>query len=400
MLTWTFFSDKKNRLCVRLRNNGKKAQLCLFDSVKDKALIEALGSLSVGRTQIKIRLNYYISILSQIRNELTMAHAVNTDVTEIRDRFAERIGIATYASAVRGEFERVYSDFVETKTGGTRRVYEHTWSRLEAFVESRCTIGIDKLTFEDVNLGWLERFEAYLAETASKNARNIHLRNIRAVFNYALDHEMDISYPFRRFKIRPEETRKRSLPVEDLRELIAMETEDYAELYRDMFVLSFMLIGINMADLYKIERIENGRIEYRRAKTHRLYSIKVEPEAMAIIERWRGRDALLCIADRWTDHRNFVHQCNLALQKLGMTYTGKRGAREGESRWPGLSTYWARHTWSTIAYNKCKIPKDVISQALGHASGSKTTEIYLDKDQSLVDEANRRVLDYVLYNKL
>lgn len=397
-MTYSFFI-RYNHLHIRIVNNRRKSDLSLrIPCDADELETALLNPKARKKTRIGNMVRAVCIMLDTIHNRMVVENREAAPASEICTWLQEELGFKSKTE--RGEFARWFFAFIDTKKGGTKRVYEHTWSRVKAYIEQRTGNSVANLTFKNVNLGWLERFEAYLAETASKNARNIHLRNIRAVFNYALDHEMDIPYPFRRFKIRPEETRKRALHVEDLRELIAMETEDYAELYRDMFVLSFMLIGINMADLYNIERIENGRIEYRRAKTHRLYSIKVEPEAMAIIERWRGRDALLCIADRWTDHRNFVHQCNLALKKLGMTYTGKRGAREGEPRWPDLSTYWARHTWSTIAYNKCKIPKDVISQALGHASGSKTTEIYLDKDQSLVDEANRRVLDYVLYNKL
>lgn len=40
----------------------------------------------------------------------------------------------------------------------------------------------------------------------------------------------------------------------------------------------------------------------------KLYSIKVEPEAQAIIDKYRGRKRLLCIADRWTTHQQFGKQ--------------------------------------------------------------------------------------------
>ena len=65
---------------------------------------------------------------------------------------------------------------------------------------------------------------------------------------------------------------------------------------------------------------------------------------------------------------------------------------------PELSSNWARHTWATAA-SKIDIPKEVISKALGHGTGLAVTDIYIDFDNSKVDEANRRVLDYVLYGK-
>ena len=160
-----------------------------------------------------------------------------------------------------------------------------------------------------------------------------------------------------------------------------------------------MLVGINTIDLFNLTKIENGRIEYRRAKTHRLYSIKVEPEAMEIINRHKGEKALLDIADRWGSHREFQKYCKIALKKIGkMERKGRGGKKEIKPEWPELSTYWARHSWATIAYS-IGISKDIISQALGHSMGSAITEIYIERDQSKVDEANRRVLDWVLYGK-
>ena len=63
----------------------------------------------------------------------------------------------------------------------------------------------------------------------------------------------------------------------------------------------------------------------------------------------------------------------------------------------GYSSY-ARHTWASIAFN-IGIQKDVVSLALGHSFGVRVTDTYINADLSRVDEANRRVIDYVLYNK-
>lgn len=293
-----------------------------------------------------------------------------------------------------GHFQR----FVNGKTNpGTIGVYKHTLDRIRLFDPD-----IDNKNFEDIDLKWLTDFEAFCARTATKNARNIHLRNIRAVFNNAIDYEITSAYPFRRFKIRPEATRKRSLTVEELRTLFDYPVEPYAEIYRDMFKLIFMLIGINTVDLHGLTRITDGRIEYKRAKTSRLYSIRVEPEAMEIIEKYQGEKGLLCIADRWSDHRNFRHQLNMALQKIGeVERKGRGGKKIITSAFPGLSSYWARHSWATIA-RKIGVSLDDIALALGHSDGKhETTLIYIDETEirEAIDKANRRVLDWVLYGK-
>jgi integrase len=59
-----------------------------------------------------------------------------------------------------------------------------------------------------------------------------------------------------------------------------------------------------------------------------------------------------------------------------------------------ITTYYARHSWATIAYNDCKISEDDISLSLGHKDPSKkVTDIYLNKSLKIIDKANRKVLD-------
>ena len=243
------------------------------------------------------------------------------------------------------------------------------------------------------------KFDVFMAKTSpSKNSRNIHLRNIRAVFNEAIDDEITTFYPFRRLKIRPVATRKRNLKVEDLRTFINYPCEPHAQKYLDMFKLMFMLIGINSIDLAHLKEVRDGRIEFYRAKTNRLYSIKVEPEAMEIIEKYRGENWLLFILDHWRNHKDFTLKMNYTLKHIGpVKRSGLGGKKSYEPLFPDISTYWARHSWATIAAS-LDIPRDTIAHALGHG-GNTVTDIYIDFDQSKVDVANRKVLDWVLYGK-
>lgn len=284
--------------------------------------------------------------------------------------------------------------FMERKDNPrTREIYEATLSRIYAY-DKRC----GQLTFEEVDKAWLTQFDKFLARTSpSVNARSIHMRNIRAVFNDALDDEITRAYPFRQFKIKRVATAKRSLSVEALRELFDYPVEEYQRKYLDMFKLSFYLIGINIVDLCKLSRIDSGRIEYIRSKTHRLYSIKVEPEALEIIERYKGKDWLLDPLDRYANYKQYARRLNGALQAIGEVEISKQGIKKKKPLHKKLSTYWVRHTWATIAAS-LDIPKETIAAALGHG-GNTVTDIYIDFDQRKVDEANRRVIDWVLYGK-
>ena len=178
----------------------------------------------------------------------------------------------------------------------TKDLYSLTMRKIASY----CNIG--RLTFEDITPKWLDGFDKFLTTTSpTKNGRNIHLRNLRTVVNLALDEGVTEYYAFRKYRVKSEPTRKRSLPVDELRKMFNMQLDEYKGFHRDIFKLMFLLIGINATDLFNLrpEDYTNGRITYTRAKTSAQISIKVEPEAQEIIERYRGKKNLLCLSDRY-----------------------------------------------------------------------------------------------------
>lgn len=273
----------------------------------------------------------------------------------------------------------MYQKVMEVKSPGNRRLFEATWVKLTAYTD------VFDVQLDDINKLWLDGFCASLS-SLSVNTRSIHLRNVRTVINYAIDCGVTTNYPFLRYRIPHTRTRKRSLSVDTLRRIATVELPDWLAKYRDLFMLTFYLIGINVVDLCQLKSIKDGRIEYVRAKTHKPYSIKVEPEAMEIIERLKGKKWLLYMLDVNANYRLFYNQWSIALRQIRDIL----GLSE-------LSSYWARHTWATIA-SSLDIPKDTIAHALGHG-GNSVTDIYIDFDMTKVDVANRRVIDFVLYDK-
>lgn len=292
-------------------------------------------------------------------------------------------------------FKPVLEEFIKYKKDGTRSVYLQTLSRLKDYCGD-----IEALTFEQINYDWLMGFNEFMSRTSSsQNYRNIHLRNIRAVFNYAIDIELISKYPFRRFKLKYTKTPKRSLSIQQLRELFNYPVEEYARQYVDMFKLMFLLCGINSVDLFHLKEIKNGRIEYYRAKTGKFYTIKVEPEAEEIINRYRGKKYLLNVLDTYNNYKDYIHRMNKALQRIGtMDRKGRGGRKIITPSFPGLSSYWARHSWATAA-GKLDIPDAVITHGLGHAGENSTSDIYINRDVEKVDIANRKIIDCVFYGK-
>lgn len=408
MFTSKFFvrPEKNNALILRITNNRKKAEFSVGLRMTDEVLRDSESPKpkpqNVRYHSILCHWNTY---LDDLRIELSKEGKSNLDVKDIAAIVKAKInGVPIEEDSYFLEEEDVVGNFVpffvahanSYEKRSTRESNEYTLSCMRKFAPNK----LNKLNFEDINYSWLADFELYMKRNGlSQNTRKIHFGNIRTAMREAFKRELTEADPFRRFSFRPAKTRKRSLTVKELRTLFDYPIEPYAELYRDMFKLSFMLLGINSIDLYGLKNIKNGRVEYRRAKTEGLFSVKVEPEALEIIQKYKGQTNLLCLADRWSDYRNFRHQMNNAIKRIGKAQgKGKKDKRD-DGPFSEVTSYFARHTWATLAY-ELGISEDVISQALGHqGSGARVTEVYIRRNMDKVDEANRKVIDWVFYNK-
>lgn len=340
----------------------------------------------IGHPRAKSWNNILTAMVYNVKEELFKLRREidGISATDLKYKLVPLItGVEERPEVPRDLFIPLMEDFAANKQKArTRELYEMTIRRLREF-----DANIDGIRLSNINKSWLISFDKFLSQTSpSPNARNIHLRNIRAVFNAAIDDEITTHYPFRKFALKSVPTAKRSLTADQLRAIISEPLPPHLAAYRDVFTLIFMLIGINLVDLCNLDKIVDGRIEYTRAKTGRFYSIKVEPEAAEIIQRYRGHSHLVNIGDRYDNYRNYTIRINAALKRIGNPPICSE-----------LSTYWARHSWATIAA-ELDIPKETIAAALGHG-GNSVTDVYIRFDDRKIDEANRRVLDYVLYNK-
>lgn len=290
-------------------------------------------------------------------------------------------------------FGLYFKQYAANKKGLTLHTYNYTYTKLAEYCD------VDNIPFEEITAKWLEGFDRWL--TCSLSTKGIFYRNIRTVFNDAIDEEVTTAYPFRKFKIKRTEPRQRSLSVEELRRFWFWPVEPHQKKYHDMFKLIFLLRGINLKDLCYLtsDNIRNGRLIYTRAKTGKPYSIKIEPEIQELLEEFKGEKYLIDILDRYTSHVNYNWRLNKELQKIGTIEIGKRGKKTFTPVISGITPYWARHSFATIGHNDCGISIDVISDLLGHSNGMQVTNIYIRKNEKIADAAARKIIDKVLYDK-
>lgn len=278
-------------------------------------------------------------------------------------------------------FTVYYEKAMAHRRGRTKQLYGVTLAKMRMFDGT-----IDRKFFCDINRDWLVRFDEWMVRRGNAvNTRSIDMRNIRAVFNEAINEEVAKEYPFRRFTIKKEQTRMRNLTVERLRDLRDRHLAGTQAMYRDLFMLSFYLCGINAVDLLTLKSLTNGRVVYRRRKTGRMYDVPVCCEALAIINRYKGEKHLLCPLDSYKDYHIFLQHWNDGLQRI-----------EG---FPDITTYYARYTFASVAA-ELDIPRDTIALCLGH-SWADVTATYINYDvRKKVDKAVQQVVEYVRGEKI
>ena len=252
----------------------------------------------------------------------------------------------------------------------------------------------------------------------SHRALSQYLGNLRHLHNEAKAKYNDEEFgkipipwsPFSKFKIPKEEkTRKRSLPTEKIRAIInipylyrknarkKIPQNCRFNLAKDVFILSFGLLGMNTADLFNCTILNNDRITYFREKTKSRRSdnakiiIEIQEQIKELFEAYRDQTGkrVFRFYQMYRDENTFNQAVNKGLKEIGSQLDIE-----------DLEFYAARHSWATIALNILKINKYVVHEGLNHVDEEmKVTDIYIEKDFKAINEANSMVLKFIYSDK-
>lgn len=209
--------------------------------------------------------------------------------------------------------------------------------------------------------------------------------------------------PFEYFKIpKQEATRKRAVTPQQIKAIWNLPYQKIhkgvkhtcrPDLAKDCFILSFCLMGINSVDLYNATELRGNKLVYCRTKTkdRRLDKAKMEVDVpnmvLPIIEKYRDTTGqrLFKFYKDYRDHKAFNKAINKGLKEIGDLLQIE-----------DLEYYAARHSWATIALNKCKIDKYTVHAALNHVDENmRVTDIYIERDFVNENKANQKVVKYV-----
>lgn len=161
----------------------------------------------------------------------------------------------------------------------------------------------------------------------SQTTISMHLSMCRTIINRAIRAQLvryDI-HPFTYWKRPADEEREIDISVEDMRKI-----RDYTPtlkkhiVARDILLLSYYLGGINMVDLLAVDFRNIKILEYVRHKSRntkqsdKRISFTIQPEAQAIIDRYRSRNGKLDFGYKFA-YKNFVCYVNNALKEIAAT---------------------------------------------------------------------------------
>lgn len=287
-------------------------------------------------------------------------------------------------------------------------------------------LGKDNIEIKKITVDLLEKYRDYLMKmrelrvkqmiaegkrVPSNRCLSLYLMSLRHLYSEAQKHYnkpdkglIRIPHtPFEYFKIpKQEATRKRALQPQQIKAIWNLPYQNVykgvshtcrPDLAKDCFILSFCLMGINSADLYNAIELKGDRLTYFRTKTkdRRLDKAKmvvVVPEmAMPIIEKYRDQkgERIFNFYRFYRDHKAFNKALNKGLKEIGKLLNID-----------DLEFYAARHSWATIALNKCKVDKYTVHAALNHVDESmRVTDIYIERDFENENKANAKVVRYV-----
>lgn len=228
---------------------------------------------------------------------------------------------------------------------------------------------------------------------------------MRAVYNRAVDRGL-VAGEFRLFanlKTGVASEKKRAVTASQMQKLVRRpgnrELSPKVCQAQDTLSLMILLQGMPYTDLAHLHKNDlNGELlTCHRQKTGTELCVKVVPEAMVLIDRYRNNEPdspylLNFLSGTCSDKEAFeeyqekLRELNSQLSKLP-ELCGVEGVK--------VSSYTARHTWATLA-KYCQVPEEIISEGLGHSSLEVTRTYLKSFEGDELEKANRIIIDYIV----
>lgn len=339
------------------------------------------------------RNNYLLSISSRISWDKDRLNKIIHTLSQSDTFVADDIVVRFQGNRQ----EQSFNDYIRQQIARLKRLGKiRTSETYTAALRSFSGFINDKeVLFSQLDADLIAEYEAYLKGRGnSPNTISFYMRILKAVYNRAVEDGLtEQRHLFKSVYTGVEKTMKRAISLNDLKHIkgLDLSLKPNLDFARDMFLFCFYTRGMSFIDMAYLRKkdLQNGILSYRRRKTGQQLFIKWEKCMQEIVDKYLINETeflLPIITQRNGDYRkqytNELHRVNHSLKKIG---------KQLDLPIP-LTMYVGRHSWASIAKSR-NVPISVISEGMGHDS-ENTTQIYLASlDTSVVDKANKKILD-------
>jgi integrase len=302
--------------------------------------------------------------------------------------------------------------YIKTKNLSTRKAYERALNAFERFLGKRVLdindiskmMLLDFMEFVDDEPKMhynrkTKEWEETKKKKVAKASSSLHLMKLQHIFNAAKDRYNDEDADMIRIPRSPFSTIKKVFPSggkgqkalskEVMQAIISAKTKDkQIRVALDAFIVSFALMGANLADLFAATPFKGDEWVYNRLKTadrrddNAEMKVKIPPQIREHLERLQkghGTKWWLKELHRLGEKK---HTCNCKINDLLRKWQKEfkeENEDEDEMELDDFTFYAARHTWATLAramgfdlaiVNDCLCHKDSLDDGRRYAPSS------------------------------
>jgi site-specific recombinase XerD len=325
-----------------------------------------------------------------------------------------------------------YEEYIQNlKQEGSLRTadtYIYSLKKFQEFFKHTKRKKLDFIPFDSITKATLISFENYCLDKGHSNASiGFYIRPLRSIYNYALaDPNSGIKqevYPFgnKKYTIPTGQNIKKALSNIQLKAFFEIEPEnEFQKKAKAFWFFSYLANGMNFKDIgdLKFENLKDNRISFYRAKTKNTTKLKpilitaILPDyALNIIKQYGNdssfkkdyifpiiekTDTLEKAISKLTAFTRFTNQHIKNLVKHYNTNLIKKS--EGQVNEllllpEEISTYWARHSFTTQAMRK-GASMELLQESLGHKNLATTQNYFAGFTSEVKEELSKTLLDF------
>lgn len=347
----------------------------------------------------KYGMDRIVEYVEKLNRKNTAGWSLN-DILDYLLREDEEICFSDYA---RGFID----DMINRNQDRNARNYQLALQHMERF------FGTNKIMFAMLTSYAVAKWIRSLSTT--RRAKEMYPVCMRQVFKSACREMNDYDRGIIRIKTNP--WVKVDIPTADKAEHLAITPQDcraffaaaipesrlkepLAEIGRDIAKLVLCLAGINVVDLYNMQKRDyyDGIIHYKRAKTRKARAdeayieMRVPAILLPLFDKYMAAPEdpyLFMFHRRFSSSDSMGANANRGIKQIC--------ASMGIPKEDWYCIYTFRHTWGTIAQNDCDASLDDVAFAMNHANGHKVTRGYLKIDFTPAWELNDKVIEFVFF---